>query len=149
VNGRNRPAGFAELVQLQELAELGERELFYRARERTGERSAALEREEASEERASRQLDAVFAQPSLCLDRLALAASDLLTCDERLAGARSALSEALVREDAARADCLEAGKRLSFIEKRACEERKKRLGAREEARLREAIGLHAAKAIVR
>jgi hypothetical protein len=149
MNGHRRLAGFADLTELQGLVTLAERESLSAARERTGQRAADLGKVEAVQQHASAQVDAVFAGETLCVDRLRLAASELSSCDRRVADARTSLTEAQSLEETARVACLEAGKRLEWTEARARAAQKKQLSKRDEASQRDAIGLHALKGVLR
>jgi hypothetical protein len=136
-------AACAALARLQGLAALREREALALACERAGRQFREAGDAQRELERSSARVDALFAGESLCLDRLALAANELVRCDTRVTTVGAALSKARQGEEEARSACRKASTQLEWIEQRVRKLRKKQLSKREESAVREAVGLRA------
>jgi hypothetical protein len=149
MKGRDDLSAFVRLIRLQELAALSHQEEFATARVGTDESSREVRQAEGELKAASAQVEAIFARATLCIDRLAIAANELTLCHSRVGAAAAALDDAQIREEASRTAYLKAEKRLEWTEQQVRQLRKKYLSKREDAALREAIGLHVVKAMAR
>jgi len=126
MNGREDHRRFERLAEMQRLAREQRRHELGQSCETTDASVEAEARSLAEQQTAASALEAQFAAPSLCVDRLALAARQFHLSEVALAEARTSTALARHEEDGARLSLHQADHRLQLVGSIARRLRRKR-----------------------
>jgi hypothetical protein len=142
MSARGNHRRYERLAEMQRLARDRRRHELGESCEATDAKTEAEARSLAEQEEAAAALEAMFAGPRLCVDRLGLAARQFHFSEAALAEARSSAETARQAEDGARASLHRADHRLELVGKIARRLRRKRLHKRENEAILQTIAVN-------
>ena len=142
---REQHRRFELLAEMQRLAREQRRHELGRSCAQTNASVAAEERSRSEREADVSALEATFAAPRLCIDRLALAARQLHSSDAALAEAGKTAQAARQAEDAARASLHRADQRVRLVGAIARRLRRKRADKRESEAILQTLAVNASR----
>lgn len=136
---------FERLAEMQRLTREQRRHELGRSCEATDVKVEAEARSLAEQEAAALALDATFAAPRLCVDRLALAARQFELSEDAVAEARKSTELARREEDGARRNLQQADHRLQLVGTIARKFRRKRANKRESEAILQTVAVNASR----
>jgi hypothetical protein len=139
---REQQRRFERLAAMQRLARDLRREELGQSREATDARVEAEARALGEQVATASAIEATFAAPRLCVDRMALAARQFHVSEAALADAHNSTEAARQAEDDARASLNSAEHRLSLVDDMIRAVRRKRTDKRDNEAILQAVAMH-------